>query len=379
MDQAREGGESMTRMIWLSWILMLATTVGVYGADAGLQAGSLEWDGQSRSFQVYLPQAAVDEPQRVRPLLLVLHGGGGSGLGIRGVTKRRFEVIAEAGDILVVYPDAIGGVWNDDRHDLATRPDADGVDDVGFLAALADHCAATWNADADRVFVTGLSNGGMMCYRVARELADRVAGFAPVDACLPSQAVPYQLPRPIPMLLSVGTADPLMPFDGGFVGADTDPNNTVIAAMATADAVAAENGLPGTISVSQLPDLVDDGTVVERVVYAGGAVGTAVRVDRVIDGGHQWPGGLEYLPESQIGLLCEDYLACDAIWAFFHTSGRVDPPERRIRIRVERESATVIESAPVAPYAVDDGTEAFFDQLDPTEVTVFRFTAEASS
>ncbi len=342
---------------------------------AGLQADSLEWDGTLRDFQVYVPQTAIDAPAEVRALLLVLHGGGGSGLGIRAVTRGRFEAIAEAGDVLVVYPDGLDGVWNDDRHDLLTRPDQDGVDDVGFLAALADHCAARWNADADRIFVTGFSNGGMMCYRVARELADRVAGFAPVDANLPTQAVPFVFPRPVPMILTVGTADPLMPYEGGFVGADTDSNNSVIAAMATADAVAANNGLGGTTAAVFLPDLVDDGTITERVDYDGGSVGTAVRVDRVHEGGHQWPGGYEYLPESQIGLLAEDYRACDAIWSFFHTAGRADPAERQIRILVEGAAPAGVESSPSAPYTAVDGDATVFDQLDPTSPVTLFFPA----
>ncbi|MCC7086513.1 MAG: DDE-type integrase/transposase/recombinase [Pirellulales bacterium] len=36
------------------------------------------------------------------------------------------------------------------------------------------------NIDPKQVYATGMSNGGMMCYRLAAELSDRIAAVAPV-------------------------------------------------------------------------------------------------------------------------------------------------------------------------------------------------------
>ena len=95
-----------------------------------------------------------------RPLVIVLHGNGGTGHQIRKFTH--FDDLATKNGFVVAYPDAIDHHWNDGRPEVAN-----GSDDVGFIAKLIAELSARYSIDPARVYVTGISNGGIMAYRLA--------------------------------------------------------------------------------------------------------------------------------------------------------------------------------------------------------------------
>ena len=72
-----------------------------------------------------------------------------------------------------MYPDGIEKNWNDGRtgEESGARAHREQIDDVGFIAALIDRFVAKENVDAGRVYATGMSNGAIMCYRLACELS----------------------------------------------------------------------------------------------------------------------------------------------------------------------------------------------------------------
>ncbi|MEZ5235757.1 MAG: alpha/beta fold hydrolase [Acidimicrobiales bacterium] len=152
------------------------------------------------------------------PLLLALHGGGGTGTQFE--QQSRFDELAEANGFLVAYPDGTGigrfergRVWNAGRCCGPAADGSDDPDDVAFLAAVIDDIASGHAVDRDRVVITGHSNGSMMALRFACERADLVAGVA-------SQAGPLvtdgacQPSRPVPVLALHGTADANVPYAG---------------------------------------------------------------------------------------------------------------------------------------------------------------------
>ncbi|TWC59658.1 MULTISPECIES: alpha/beta hydrolase family esterase [unclassified Burkholderia] len=151
------------------------------------------------------------------PLLIVFHGGSGSPEQIRKQTAQAFDELADADSFAVAYPQGIGGNWNTcqkGRRNAATRQD---VDDVGFVREIIAWFASRHEIDRGRVFAVGFSNGGHLCFRLALEMTDEIAGFATIAANRPGAADCRFAARhvAVPMLLVNGTADPINPYAGG--------------------------------------------------------------------------------------------------------------------------------------------------------------------
>lgn len=195
------------------------TTVEVAGGVAPkgtTREGSIRTpDGRDRTFHVYVPSTISEE--RAVPLLVALHGG--TGWGLQFERNSGFDDLAEANRFIVVYPDGIGvganeaavRTWN---GGYCCGPAMnEGVDDVAFISMLIDEIASSYSIDADRVYAAGHSNGGILAYRLACELSDKIvavglqAGSLGVDKCAPE--------RPVSLLHIHGTADQNHPVEGG--------------------------------------------------------------------------------------------------------------------------------------------------------------------
>lgn len=77
--------------------------------------------------------------------------------------------------------------------------------------------------DPKRIFATGISNGAMMSYRLACELSDKIAAVAPVEG---AQNVDCWPSNRISVIVFHGTADRLVPFDGGTTRFQIGPKRT---------------------------------------------------------------------------------------------------------------------------------------------------------
>jgi polyhydroxybutyrate depolymerase len=198
------------------------------------------------------------------------------------------------------------------------------VDDVGFLAALVDHLAEHLPIDRTRVYVTGISNGGLMSFRLAREAATVVAAIAPVAISMSDQIARMRPPaRAVPVLMMPGVEDPLVPYGGGEIGfaaargQGRAGNGRVLSVAETTRYWVDHNGCAATPAVTMEPDRDPrDGTRVRRDVYGSCRDQTEVALYAVEGGGHTWPGGLQYLPERLIGRTSRDIDANDVIWTF---------------------------------------------------------------
>ncbi len=141
---------------------------------------------------------------------------------------------------------------------------------LAFIDALeADLCV-----DGDRVFATGLSNGGFMAHHLACRLSDRIAAIAAVAG--PNGTSPCTPSRPVPVLHIHGTADQIVPYNG-FAGFVSVPG--------TIDAWHERNGCSDDVEVSTVGEV-----RCERAL--GCAEGADVELCTVDGGGHQWPGGM---------------------------------------------------------------------------------------
>lgn len=302
--------------------------------------------GLERSYFLFVP--ATYRPEKAAPLLFLLHGGGG--IGRRMLSFTGFDLLAEREGIIVVSPDGIERHWNDGRAGTGYKAHNEGVDDVGYIAALIDKISSEYKVDKKRIFAAGISNGGMMSYRLGMEIPHRIAAIAPVVAAVP-ESLSHELSteskrgRPSPAIIFNGTADPLVPFDGGDVHLHNRKLGRVLSVPESVRLWSKRMGCSGKPKVSYVP-VKDEGMKVSKTEYdscssrsSGISANTNAsaspspsantnlsRVDLILytieGGGHTWPGpepSTQYLPERLIGRACHDLNATELIWNFFQT------------------------------------------------------------
>jgi polyhydroxybutyrate depolymerase len=278
---------------------------------AMLRAGERE-----RTFAVYVPAALAPRPA----LVLALHASMGDGEQMREGTFYRFDELADRDGFAVAYPDGFEEHWNDCRRVAPYRANTLDVDDVGFLRALVARLEQELGVDPDRVFATGLSNGGQMAYRLALEAPDLVAAVAPVAAGLPDAENLDCSPagRAVAILIVNGTMDPMNPFAGGRValyGLWGD-RGTVLSSDASAAWWAALAGHAAPPARRRFPDLrKDDASWAELVTWSDGP-GPEVAHLVLHGGGHSFPHPRWRYPRF-LGATNHDVDAASEIWDFF--------------------------------------------------------------
>jgi polyhydroxybutyrate depolymerase len=292
-----------------SFIFAIFAACTAFAAHAEEGRQTLAYGGLERTYVVRLPPASSTRVSRV-PLVLVLHGGGGNAANAENMTG--FTEKARKEGFIVVYPDGTGRLqdklltWNA-GHCCAYAMNND-VDDVGFIRALIDELVRRYPVDSRRVYVTGMSNGGMMSHRLGRELSDRVAAIAPVVATVfgdeeaPGHAVPA--------LMINGMLDENVPYQGGAPGGrgargwDGTPTQP---ALKQVEFWARANGCK--------PEPGRDENAKWIAWRSACPKGAEVRLYLVKDNGHAWPGGQ---PGSRRGDTPSTAMsATDVIWEFF--------------------------------------------------------------
>ena len=278
-------------------------------AERALAPHTMELDGITRSYHLHVPSAVGPTPA---PLVLVFHGGGGTGPGTERLT--RFTALADREGFLVAFPEGVGKNWNDGREFTGSRAHRDHVDDVAFVTALIDAIGRAHAVDPRRVYATGISNGGIFSHYLAAHLSARIAAIAPVVGGIADPPDAWLRPeQPVSVLMLQGTRDPLVPYHGGAVAFG---RGKIIDTEEAARRWAALNG--GREPVREpLPADGKDRCGGLRTIYPGGRDGSEVTLVRLDGGGHTWPGGAQYLPERLIGRVCRDFDATVLIWDFF--------------------------------------------------------------
>ncbi|WP_435359530.1 alpha/beta hydrolase family esterase [Haloarchaeobius sp. DFWS5] len=277
-----------------------------------LEERTLTHDGRERRFFVFRPVDATGP----LPTVLILHGGGGSAEQVERDT--RFRELAASEGFVAVFPDGVDGNWNDLRSTDVTTAHREGIDDVGFLAAVIDRLVDEEIADRENVFCTGISNGGMMTLRLATERPDLLTGAMAVSANLPvSDASDLPIdPAPLPMAFVHGTADPLVPYDGGVVGfaRSSEGRGRVRSADDTVAVWVDANGCDPKPTVTT-QDCADDETSVEFREYGGGTA--PVRHVVLHGGGHGWPGADSPWFDMLVGPTTQEVSGEELAWEFF--------------------------------------------------------------
>ena len=264
------------------------------------QTCTLTVGGVTRQYLLYIPANLPAAPS----MLIYLHGANG---GLYEGQNNGWTTKAGKVGFIAAYPQALpnnSGItsWNLYFNHSFTNP----PNDVGFIRALIDELEKTRAIDPKRVYVTGMSNGGMMTYRLACELSDRIAAAAPVAGALNLENC--QPARPVSMIIFHGTADEHVLFDGGEPLKKADTHRRVDKSVGYAVTFwVKRNGC------SEIPQREEKGSI-RSEIYREVKEGTEVALYTVKGGGHAWPGGESYLlgvePTREIS-------ATDLMWDFF--------------------------------------------------------------
>lgn len=286
-------------------LLVLAALLALLPGRLSAQTtvtGSIRHGGLVREYRLYVPAIYTSSTGPV-PLLFNLHGYGSNNQ--QQELYGDFRPIADTANFLVVHPNgAIDAAGN--RNWNTFGPRGSGVDDVAFLSALLDTLALRYRLDPDRIYSTGMSNGGFMSYELACQLSSRVAAIASVTGSMTAGRLATCAPgRPVPVLEIHGTADGTVPYPGGtplqFV-----PIPTLLAGWVQ------RNGCSPTPVVTPVPNTsTTDGSTAERSVWSGGRNGSVVEHYRIIGGGHTWPGA-----PVNTGVTNRDINASREVWRF---------------------------------------------------------------
>jgi polyhydroxybutyrate depolymerase len=258
---------------------LLAVVLGIL-ASSGVRASAaptedfpdgLTFGGLQRSYLVHVPPG-LEQPTG---LVINLHGAGMTGGAQAAMTN--YNAVADQHGFVVVYPEGIDLSWADGRG--ASVPDRQGVDDVGFLVAVADRLTQDFGIDRGRVFATGMSAGAFMANRLACARADVFSAVAPVAGTLGS-AFPCSPSQPVSVLSIHGTADNVVPFNGGpMVG--RGGASDIVAAPALAQRWRELDRCPAPVADSPAPS-------VHRFTSIGCADGTEVSFVQIDGGAHTW-------------------------------------------------------------------------------------------
>jgi len=245
---------------------------------AGMHERQIDVDGHIRRWTTVVP-AAVNG-SRPPALVVVLHAVGGQGADMR---SKGFEPLAAEQGVVMAYPDALGGAWNDGRPGADAMVPGVTVDDSRFLRLLIEETVARTGADTRRVAVVGASNGAMMAARVACDLADRVSAVALVvgsagqgfeQSCRPA--------RPVAVMIVAGSDDATVPYAGGRVAdSGTRRRGYVAGVEEFFDYWRAQNGCTST-------QILAGSAAVSGARGSECRSGNAVLRYRVDGGGHEW-------------------------------------------------------------------------------------------
>jgi polyhydroxybutyrate depolymerase len=287
----------------------------------GTYSVTIPCGGFDRTYLVHVPKGF--SPEKRLPLVIMLHGGGGTGRG--ALEETGWDTKADREGFLAAFPDALARdpskrssfvgnpqLWNDGSFRFF--PDGSGPDDVAFIAAVIDDLQSRYPVDRKRIYLTGFSNGASMCFLAAASLPTRIAAAAPASGAWWRPQT--RLERPVPLCYITGDSDPLNPLAGGRLTTaagrqmglfDTPKPPVLDSVTAWAEAV----GCPG-----EPASTIEKDGVITRT-YGPGRGGAEVLFITVGGMGHNWAGGLSHLPESVVGKRSNKLNATNVIWEFF--------------------------------------------------------------
>ena len=303
-------------LVWLSLMIIAGCSAPPTDIPPGNKEMEFYHDQYLRKTKFYIPKKLK---RKKRSLVLCLHNEGETAESMMRLTKHSFNKLADQDGFIVGYPEALNTFWNDGREDSISLSHYNNIDDLGYIERLIQYSIDSFRVDPGQIFVTGLSNGGFMTFRLACELSKKIKGIAAVSAGLAlDQLVDCNADSTVSVMIINGTRDPMMPFTGGEMIVEERSQGSFLSAEETINFWLKGNKCKEKIAHRDMPNTnLFDETRSEKFIHANCDNGSRVVLISVTNGGHTWPGGRQYSTEKAIGKTSKDFDASDEIWRFF--------------------------------------------------------------
>ncbi|MDB5677213.1 PHB depolymerase family esterase [Sphingomonas bacterium] len=297
----------------MRWLLLMMLALGIAlqlpasapaAGDDSLQSMSLTVGGAQRDYKLFVPPGRTS-----MPLVIALHGGGGNGAQL----TRSAALIekARAAGFILALPEGTARIgklqtWN--AGGCCAYAMRQKIDDIGFIRALIDEQIRGGRVDPKRIYVVGMSNGGMMTHRVAIALGDRIAAATVfVGALFGDEPTPV---APVPMLIVNAANDQNVPVAGGIgpKAVSGAQSSSYRPSLYAATWWASANRCTASPATSETADYI-------RQHWTGCARGADVDFYVIKDAEHGWPGGT--IGRPGVTRSTGRVNGTDLMWAFF--------------------------------------------------------------
>lgn len=278
---------------------------------------SIPHQGLTRMYRIHVPPSY--NPATPAPLIFAFHGGGGD---MEYMARDEYYGLISKADqtgYVIVFPNGSShfksgklATWNAGECCGGARDN--NVDDIGFVKQMVANITHQMNINPDKIYATGMSNGGMMAYRIACELSGTFKAVASVTG---TDNVPGCRPNnPVSVLHIHAQNDTHVLFNGG-AGKDVFKDETMVTDFTS---------VPDTFrmwkernSCTGQPARVLDVEGAYCDLYSSCSDGSQVKLCVTETGGHSWPGGNKPGGRKQMKKepTSKAISANDEIWAFF--------------------------------------------------------------
>lgn len=288
---------AMKRLITKIFIILLIG-ISTKGNSQVTLEDSFMVNGLMRNYFLYVP--AINSAQEPVPLVLNLHGYGSNKL--EQLFYGDFRAIADTANFMIAVPNGSIDLnstlsWN--TFGIGT------VDDVDFISQLIDRINTSYSVDQNRIYSTGMSNGGFMSFELACQLSNRITAIASVTGSMLSSKFALCNPtHPIPVMQIHGTMDGTIPYEGNFAFSSID---SLVSFWRT------QNQCNPSAEFEAVPNIViSDNCTAEHYTWNSNTSISSVEFYKVIGGGHSWPGAIVNINTTNM-----DFSASKEIWRFF--------------------------------------------------------------
>ncbi len=282
-------------------------------------------NGTARSYILYVP--AIYSSATAVPLVFNFHGYGSNST--EQELYGEFRPIADTANFIIAHPQGltVNGSTGWDNFGLPNAANAD----RDFVEAMITKISTDYSIDQNRIYSTGMSNGGFMSYDIACFLSEKFAAIASVTGGLTAlHKNACQATHPTPVMQIHGTTDAVVAYNGGGTLGSLHVDSLVKFWRNF-------NQCSPTPTFTALPNFVTtDNCTAEHYVYSGGLNGSTVEFYKIIGGGHTWPGAI-YPVNGNTNM---DFSASKEIWRFFsqyklnELTASVDEQEMKAEVKV---------------------------------------------
>ena len=259
----------------------------------GLSEYGITFQDLDRDFMVYVPESYTHE--LTSAIVFVFHGFGGSNNQI--MYNSNFNSIAERENFIVVYPQG-SSFFGYPHWNVGGWTNSSTTDDVSLIDFLIELISQQYNINQNRIYATGMSNGGFFSFLLGCQLSNKFAAVASVTGSMTTETFNECSPeRELSILQIHGTDDSIVTYNG----------NSSIGSIGIPEVLNywSSNNYCNNSETTQINDSnPNDNFFIERVLFDGGVNGSVVDHYKVYGGEHVW-------------FMSEDINSSELIWDFF--------------------------------------------------------------